>query len=71
MVPSWLLALSVLLLSITGVAATGGFPPVVAPPGACGLEPADASCATVFGQCVNTLVRIQVLYSIVSILIII
>ncbi|KAF8337671.1 hypothetical protein F5887DRAFT_1240371 [Amanita rubescens] len=55
MVPSWLLALSTLLLSIISVAATGGFPPVVSPPGACGLDPADASCATVFDQCVNTL----------------
>ncbi|KAF8337130.1 hypothetical protein F5887DRAFT_1244519 [Amanita rubescens] len=55
MVPSWFLALSALLVSITDVAATGGFPPVVAPPGACGVEPADASCATVFLECVNTL----------------
>ncbi|KAK2464916.1 hypothetical protein APHAL10511_002992 [Amanita phalloides] len=47
--------LSSLLLGVTGVAATGGFPPVTAPPGACGLLPADASCATVFEQCVNTL----------------
>ncbi len=59
MVPSWLLTLATLVLSITTVAATGGFPPVVSPPGACGLDPADASCATVFDQCVNTLVGIQ------------
>jgi hypothetical protein len=60
MVLSWLLALSALPLSITGVAATGGFPPVVAPPGACGLDPADASCAAVFDQCVTTFVVVRI-----------
>lgn len=59
MVPFWFVGSSSLLLGVSGVAATGGFPPVTSPPGACGLLPADASCATVFEQCVNTLVRCQ------------
>ncbi|KAF8635168.1 hypothetical protein AX15_000504 [Amanita polypyramis BW_CC] len=55
MISFWSVALPPLLISVAGVAATGGFPPVTSPPGACGLFPADASCATVFEACVNTL----------------
>lgn len=55
MVSFWVVGLTSLLLSATNVVATGGFPPVTSPPGACGLFPADASCATVFEACVNTL----------------
>ncbi|KAF8638151.1 hypothetical protein AX17_002408 [Amanita inopinata Kibby_2008] len=43
------------VLGAVSVGATGGFPPVTSPPGACGLDPADASCATVFEACVSTL----------------
>ncbi|KAF8626792.1 hypothetical protein AX17_006451 [Amanita inopinata Kibby_2008] len=47
--------LASIVLGAVGVAATGGFAPVVSPPGACGLHPADASCDAVFEGCVDTL----------------
>ena len=53
---NWFGTLIFLALSIEHVAATGGFPPINGPPGACGLLPADASCTAVFLACVNMLV---------------
>ncbi|PFH47262.1 hypothetical protein AMATHDRAFT_152540 [Amanita thiersii Skay4041] len=52
MLSSLALGLSATLLGATSVLATGGFPPVTSPPGACGPTPADASCTAVFLACV-------------------
>ncbi|KAM6500237.1 hypothetical protein JOM56_003251 [Amanita muscaria] len=55
MVSDMFFAFTLIASNLYAVAATGGFPPVTGPPGACGLLPADASCAAVFLGCVKTL----------------